>query len=48
MGRVYVGLGRKVGDKEGNLGRGMYKVEERIGKEVWVWCFYERGGWGFK
>ena len=34
MATVYLGLGTNLGDKEANLRTAIYKLQERIGKQV--------------
>lgn len=48
MATVYLGLGTNLGDKEANLRTAIYKLQERIGKQVSLSSFYETAPWGFK
>lgn len=48
MAKVYLGLGTNLGDKEANLRTAIYKLQERIGKQVSLSSFYETAPWGFK
>lgn len=41
MATVYLGLGTNLGDKEANLRTAIYKLQERIGKQVSLSSFYE-------
>lgn len=45
---VYLGLGTNLGDKEANLRTAIYKLQERIGKQVSLSSFYETAPWGFE
>ena len=48
MATVYLGLGTNLGDKEANLRTAIYKLQERIGKQVSLSSFYETAPWGFE
>ncbi len=48
MAKVYLGLGTNLGDKEANLRTAIYKLQERIGKQVSLSSFYETAPWGFE
>lgn len=48
MATVYLGLGTNLGNKEANLRTAIYKLQERIGKQVSLSSFYETAPWGFK
>lgn len=48
MATVYLGLGTNLGDKEVNLRTAIYKLQERIGKQVSLSSFYETAPWGFE
>ena len=48
MATIYLGLGTNLGDKEANLRTAIYKLQERIGKQVSLSSFYETAPWGFK
>lgn len=48
MATVYLGLGTNLGDKEANLCTAIYKLQERIGKQVSLSSFYETAPWGFE
>lgn len=48
MAKVYLGLGTNLGDKEVNLRTAIYKLQERIGKQVSLSSFYETAPWGFE
>lgn len=48
MATVYMGLGTNLGDKEANLRTAIYKLQERIGKQVSLSSFYETAPWGFE
>ena len=48
MATVYLGLGTNLGDKEANLRTAIYKLQERIGKQVALSSFYETAPWGFE
>ena len=58
MATVYLGLGTNLGNKEANLRTAIYKLQERIGKQVslssWIGkqvslsSFYETAPWGFE
>lgn len=48
MATVYLGLGTNLGDKEANLRTAIYKLQERIGKQVSLSSFYETSPWGFE
>ena len=48
MATVYLGLGTNLGDKEANLRTAIYKLQERIGKQVSLSSFYETATWGFE
>ncbi|WP_304212223.1 2-amino-4-hydroxy-6-hydroxymethyldihydropteridine diphosphokinase [Phocaeicola plebeius] len=48
MATVYLGLGTNLGNKEANLRTAIYKLQERIGKQVSLSSFYETAPWGFE
>lgn len=48
MATVYLGLGTNLGNKEANLRTAIYKLKERIGKQVSLSSFYETAPWGFE
>lgn len=48
MATVYLGLGTNLGNKEVNLRTAIYKLQERIGKQVSLSSFYETAPWGFE
>lgn len=48
MTTVYLGLGTNLGNKEANLRTAIYKLQERIGKQVSLSSFYETAPWGFE
>ena len=48
MATIYLGLGTNLGDKEANLRTAIYKLQERIGKQVSLSSFYETAPWGFE
>ena len=48
MATVYLGLGTNPGNKEANLRTAIYKLQERIGKQVSLSSFYETAPWGFE
>lgn len=48
MATVYLGLGTNLGDKEANLRTAIYKLQERIGKQISLSSFYETAPWGFE
>lgn len=48
MATVYLGLGANLGNKEANLRTAIYKLQERIGKQVSLSSFYETAPWGFE
>lgn len=48
MATVYLGLGTNLGNKEANLRIAIYKLQERIGKQVSLSSFYETAPWGFE
>ena len=48
MATVYLGLGTNLGNKEANLRTAIYKLQERIGKQVSLSSFYETSPWGFE
>ena len=48
MATVYLGLGTNLGDKEAKLRTAIYKLQERIGKQVSLSSFYETAPWGFE
>lgn len=48
MATVYLGLGTNLGDKKANLRTAIYKLQERIGKQVSLSSFYETAPWGFE
>lgn len=48
MATVYLGLGTNLGDKEANLRTAIYKLQERIGKQISLSSFYETSPWGFE
>lgn len=48
MATVYLGLGTNLGDKEANLRTAIYKLQEKIGKQVSLSSFYETAPWGFE
>lgn len=48
MATVYLGLGTNLGNKEANLRTTIYKLQERIGKQVSLSSFYETAPWGFE
>ena len=48
MATVYRGLGTNLGNKEANLRTAIYKLQERIGKQVSLSSFYETAPWGFE
>lgn len=47
MAKVYLGLGTNLGEKEQNLRAAMNKIEERIGKILFLSAFYVTAPWGF-
>jgi 2-amino-4-hydroxy-6-hydroxymethyldihydropteridine diphosphokinase len=48
MATVYLGLGTNLGNKQANLRTAIYKLRERIGKQVSLSSFYETAPWGFE
>ena len=48
MATVYLGLGTNLGNKEANLRTAIYKLQERIGKQVSRSSLYETAPWGFE
>lgn len=42
MATVYLGLGTNLGDKEANLRTAIYKLQERIGKQVSLSSFMKQ------
>ena len=48
MATVYLGLGTNLGNKEATLRTAIYKLQERIGKQVSLSSFYETAPWGFE
>lgn len=48
MATVYLGLGTNLGNKEANLRTAIYKLQERIGKQISLSSFYETAPWGFE
>lgn len=48
MATVYLGLGTNLGNKEANLRTAIYKLQERIGKQVSLSSFYETAPWRFE
>ena len=48
MATVYLGLGTNLGNKEANLRTAIYKLQERIGKQVSLSSYYETAPWGFE
>lgn len=48
MATVYLGLGTNLGDKKANLRTAIYKLQERVGKQVSLSSFYETAPWGFE